>query len=58
MLEKYRSKVVTADKAAEAIKSGDWVDFGWTTTTPQKMDEAIAKRLPELYNRNRRKRHQ
>lgn len=28
MLEKYRSKVVTADKAAEAIKSGDWVDFG------------------------------
>ena len=29
MLEKYRSKVVTADKAAEAIKSGDWVDFGF-----------------------------
>ena len=27
MLEKYRSKVVTADKAAEAIKSGDWVDL-------------------------------
>ena len=45
----YKQKLTSADEAAKIIKSGDWVDFGWTTTTQQKMDEAIAKRLPELY---------
>lgn len=44
MLEKYRSKVVTADKAAEAIKSGDWVDFGFGSGFPELMDAALAKR--------------
>lgn len=48
----YKQKLTSADEAAKIIKSGDWVDFGWTTTTPQKMDEAIAKRLPELYDVN------
>ena len=44
MLEKYRTKVVTADKAAEAIKSGDWVDFGFGSGFPELMDAALAKR--------------
>ena len=44
MLEKYRSKVVTVDKAAEAIKSGDWVDFGFGSGFPELMDAALAKR--------------
>ena len=43
MLEKYRSKVVTADKAAEAIKSGDWVDFGFGSGFPELMDAALLK---------------
>lgn len=25
----YKQKLVTAEKAAEVIKSGDWVDYGW-----------------------------
>lgn len=44
MLEKYLNKVVTADKAAEAIKSGDWVDFGFGSGFPELMDAALAKR--------------
>ena len=56
MLEKYRSKVVTADKAAEAIKSGDWVDFGFGSGFPELMDAALAKRkrrscLPAIHCR-------
>ena len=46
--EKYQQKLTTAEKAAELIKSGDWVDFAWTATTPKAFDEALAKRLPEL----------
>ncbi len=50
--ESYKKKLVSAEKAAEVIKSGDWVDYGWTTGTPVKVDAAIAKRLPELENVN------
>ncbi|MGI6118841.1 MAG: butyryl-CoA:acetate CoA-transferase [Bilifractor sp.] len=50
--EKYRSKLVSADQAAAVVKSGDWVDFGWATSTPIKVDAAIAKRLPDLHNVN------
>ena len=44
----YQEKLVSAEKAASVIKSGDWVDYGWTTATPVAVDKAIAKRLPEL----------
>lgn len=46
----YQDKLVTADAAAAVVKSGDWVDYGWTTGTPVKVDAAIAKRLPELHD--------
>lgn len=46
----YQQKLATADKAAEVVKSGDWVDFGWATTTPYALDKALAKRLPELHD--------
>ena len=29
--EEYRQKLVSADEAVKVIKSGDWVDYGWTT---------------------------
>lgn len=45
-------KLVSAEKAASVIKSGDWVDYGWTTATPVAVDKAIAKRLPELTDVN------
>ena len=46
----YKQKLTTAEKAAQAVKSGDWVDFGWCVNTPIAMDKALAKRLPELEN--------
>lgn len=44
----YQQKLATPEQAAALIKSGDWVDYGWTTGTPVAVDAAIAKRLPEL----------
>ena len=46
--EKYQEKLTSAEKAVELVKSGDWVDFAWTATTPKAFDEALKKRLPEL----------
>lgn len=48
----YSQKLVTADEAAKVVKSGDWVDYGWTVTTPVAVDAALAKRLPSLENVN------
>ena len=46
----YKQKLTTAEKAAQTIKSGDWVDYGWCVNTPVAIDKALAKRLPELEN--------
>lgn len=46
--EEYASKLVSADTAAAVVKSGDWVDYGWCVGTPVTVDQAIARRLPEL----------
>ena len=52
--EEYKQKLVSADKAVELIKSGDWVDYGWCTGTPDALDKALAKRTDELTNVNLR----
>ncbi len=44
----YQDKLVSAETAAQTVKSGDWVDYGWTVTTPVAVDAALAKRMPEL----------
>ena len=44
----YKQKLTSAEKAAQVVKSGDWVDFGWGNSTPAAFDKAIAARLPEL----------
>ncbi len=44
----YQDKLTTAKEAASVVKSGDWVDYGWTTTTPVAIDAELAKRMPEL----------
>ena len=46
----YRSKLTTADEAVKVIKSGDWVDYGFCTVHPRVLDEALARRAPELEN--------
>ncbi|MBQ3393468.1 MAG: butyryl-CoA:acetate CoA-transferase [Lachnospiraceae bacterium] len=48
--EEYRQKLVTADKAVEIVKDGDFVDFAWCATTPVAIDKALAKRMPDLYD--------
>lgn len=46
--EEYRQKLTSPDKAAKAVKSGDWVDFAWCACMPVAMDKALAKRADEL----------
>ena len=48
--KKYQEKLVTAAQAAAVVQSGDWVDYGWTTTTSVAVDKELARRLPELYD--------
>ena len=47
-LDMYRSKLTTAEEAVKVIKSGDWVDYGFCNTHPHVLDEALARRAPEL----------
>lgn len=44
----YKSKLTTADEAAKVVKNGDWIDYGWTATTPVAFDVALAKRMTDL----------
>ena len=46
--EEYKQKLKTADEAVKAVKSGDWVDYGWSVCTPKALDKALAKRSEEL----------
>ena len=46
--EEYQQKLTTADEAVKVVKSGDWVDYGWCTGTPEALDVALAKRSEEL----------
>ena len=48
--EMYSQKLVSAEKAAAVVKSGDWVDYGWCVTTPVAVDKALAERMPDLYD--------
>lgn len=48
--EMYKQKLVTADEAVKAIKSGDWVDYGQFGGQVVALDEALAKRKNELSN--------
>ncbi|MDO4977824.1 MAG: butyryl-CoA:acetate CoA-transferase [Eubacteriales bacterium] len=47
-IKDYANKLVTAEEAVKVIKSGDWVDYGWTTITPVALDKALAARMDEL----------
>lgn len=52
--EEYQQKLVSADEAVKVVNSGDWVDYGWSTCTPNVLDQALAKRTDELKNVNLR----
>lgn len=46
--QEYQSKLMTADEAVKVVQSGDWVDYGWCTGTPDVLDQALARRTDEL----------
>lgn len=46
--QKYQDKLMSAEEAVSLINSGDWIDYGWTATTPRIFDEALTKRLQDL----------
>lgn len=45
--KEYQDKLVSAEEAAGVVKNGDWIDYGWCVTTPEKIDEALAKRIED-----------
>lgn len=48
----YSEKLTTAEEAVKVVKNGDWVDYGWCVGTPDVLDQAMAKRLPEMEDVN------
>lgn len=44
----YQSKLATAEKAVQSVKSGDWVDYGICLGHPVATDKALANRAREL----------
>ena len=48
LLEQYRSKLVTADKAVKSIKTGDTVHYGAFCGAVWDLDQALAARVDEL----------
>ena len=46
--EEYQAKLISAEKAVQAIQSGDWVDYGFGQGQPIALDAALAKRKHEL----------
>ncbi len=46
----YQQKLTTPKQAVKAVKSGDWVDYGWCTNHPVALDRALAARKDELTN--------
>ena len=51
-LEEYKQKLVSADEALQIVKSGDWDDYGWCTSTPDALEQALARRTDELKDVN------
>jgi len=47
-LEEYKQKLTPADEAVKVVKSGDWLDYGWSTCSANALDHALAKRADEL----------
>lgn len=48
VIQEYREKLTTPEKAVSVVKSGDWIDYGWCCGTPCALDKALADRAEEL----------
>ncbi len=47
-VKEYEKRLVTADEAAKAVKSGDWIEYGFGINCAYDFDEALSKRKDEL----------
>ena len=50
IMQQYRNKLVTAEEAVKAVKSGDNVQYGEFVMNPCILDAALAKRKDDLYD--------
>lgn len=50
----YKKKLTTPDEAVQCVRDGDWIEFGYATGTPVALDEALARRMPQLHDVNLR----
>lgn len=48
MANNFRSKFVSPETAVKAVRSGDWVDYGFGAGFPELLDRALAARRDEL----------
>jgi len=46
--KEYEKKCTNADKVAELVKNGDWVDYGHQNSYPFLFDKTLANRVEEL----------
>ena len=44
----YKQKLTSAADAVKVVKSGDWLDYGWSICSPIALDKALAQRADEL----------
>ena len=50
----YQRKQMTAEEAVGCVRDGDWIEFGYAACTPVALDQALAKRMPQLRDINLR----
>ena len=48
----YKDKLTTSSEAVKVVNSGNWIDYGWVTSTPIDLDKALANRIKELNDIN------
>lgn len=46
----YKRKLVSAHKAVQIVQSGDWVEYGGFAMAPKVLDEALSRRVGELWD--------
>ncbi len=49
-LSEYKNKLISAEKAAELVKSNDIIDYGMFATKPVDFDVALSQRVGQLSN--------
>ena len=48
MREKRQTKFVTPEEAVQAVRNGDWVDYGFGAGFPELLDRALAGRKGDV----------